>query len=57
MYNDKGFCFKISIDPLWEEAYDLARQRAREEGDVDLDHDEDLIERWAQEYYDDLMKG
>lgn len=57
MYNDKGFCFKISIDPLWEEAYDLARQRAREEGDVDLDHDEDLIDKWAEEYYDDLMKG
>ena len=44
-------------DILWEKAYSLARQRAREEGDVDLDYDEDLIDKWAEEYYDDLMKG
>ena len=44
-------------DGLWEEAYKLAYQRAREEGDVDLDYDEDLIDAWAEEYYEDLMKG
>ena len=40
----------------WEEAYELALIRAREEGDVDIDHDYDLIERWAQEYYDDIVQ-
>jgi len=42
-------------DPLWEEAYELAYQRAREEGDVDLDYDEDLIHAWAEDYYDYLI--
>ena len=39
---------------LWDEAYEWAYQRAREEGDVDIDHDEDLIDAWAAEYYEDL---
>jgi hypothetical protein len=42
---------------LWNKAYEWAYQRAREEGDVDIDHDEDLIDAWAAEYYKDLMKG
>ena len=41
---------------LWEEAYEWACQRAREEGDVDPDYDEDLIYAWADEYYDYLTK-
>lgn len=39
---------------LWDEAYEWAYQRAREEGDVDLDRDDDIIDAWAQEYYDYL---
>ena len=41
---------------LWDEAYDLACQRAREEGDVDPERDYDLFEKWVQEYYEDLRK-
>ena len=40
---------------LWEEAYDWAYQRANEEGDVDLDYDDDLIGKWAEEYYSFLI--
>ena len=42
------------IEALWDEAYEYAYQRAREEGDVDLDYDYDIIDRWAEEYYDYL---
>lgn len=38
----------------WDEAMDWAYQRAREEGDVDPDYDEELIFAWAEEYYDYL---
>ena len=41
-------------DYLWEQAYDLAYQRASEEGDVDLDRDEELVDAWADEYYKHL---
>ena len=39
--------------PEWDEAIEMAYQRAREEGDVDLDYDEELIFTWAEEYYGD----
>ena len=41
---------------LWNEAYEWACQRAREEGDVDPDYDEELIFTWADEYYE-YLKG
>ena len=40
----------------WNEAIEMAYQRTREEGDVDLDYDEELIFTWAEEYYNDIMK-
>jgi hypothetical protein len=43
-----------TTSPEWDEAMEYARQRANEEGDVDLDYDEDLIFAWAEEYYDYL---
>ena len=42
---------------LWNKAYEWAYQRAREEGDVDIDRYEDLIDAWAAEYYESLKKG
>lgn len=45
---------QISEEALWEEAYQWAYQHAREVGDVDLDYDDDLIDAWAEEYFDDL---
>ena len=39
---------------LWNEAYEWAYARANEEGDVDIDRDDDIIDAWAQEYYDYL---
>ena len=42
---------------LWNEAYEWAYQRAREEGDVDLDYDEELIDAWAEEYYKELSNS
>lgn len=42
---------------LWDEAYRYAYQRANEEGDVDLDKDEDLIDTWAEEYYEYLKSN
>ena len=42
-------------DALWDEAYEWAYQRANEEGDVDLDYDYDIIDKWAEEYYDYLI--
>ena len=41
---------------LWEEAYELACQRAREEGDVDIDRDYTLMEAWTDEYYEALYQ-
>lgn len=41
-------------DALMEEAYEWAYQRAREEGDVDIDREDDLIDYWAEEYYNYL---
>ena len=41
---------------MWDQAYEWAYQRAREEGDVDIDRDEDLIDACAQEYYN-YLKG
>jgi hypothetical protein len=38
-------------DAIWEEAYEWALLRATEEGDVDIDYDYDIIERWMDEYY------
>ena len=40
----------------WYEAYEWAYQRAREEGDVDIDRDYTIIDRWAAEYYEDLIR-
>ena len=42
----------------WNEAYEYACQRAREEGDIDPDDpdDEELIFAWADDYYYDLMR-
>lgn len=42
---------------LWDEAYELALERANEEGDVDIDYDEELISAWAKEYYDYLKRA
>lgn len=42
------------MDAMWDEAMEYARQRAREEGDVDLDKDEELVDKWAEEYYNYL---
>ena len=42
-------------DALWEQAYEWALQRAREEGDVDPD-DDDRIFAWVDEYYE-YLKG
>lgn len=41
---------------LYDEAYELACRRAREEGDVDIDYDYTLMEAWINEYYVDLCK-
>ena len=41
---------------LWEEAYECAYQRAREEGDVDIEYDYPIIEAWTEEYYYELLK-
>lgn len=39
---------------LYDEAYEMACQRANEEGDVDLDYDYELMEAWTEEYFIDL---
>lgn len=41
---------------LYEEAYEWACQRAREEGDVDIDYDYPIMEAWQDEYYKQLCK-
>ena len=40
----------MTEDELINEAYEWAYQRAKEEGDVDIDRDYDIIERWGDEY-------
>ena len=45
-----------TFDLLWEEACELARQRANEEGDVDIDTDYTLMEAWEEEYFIDLCQ-
>lgn len=41
---------------LADMAYDLACQRATEEGDVDIDYDYPIMEAWVEEYYRELCK-
>lgn len=43
-------------EDLWEEAYEWACQRAREEGDVDIDRDYAIMEAWQEEYYNYLIE-
>lgn len=43
-------------DELWDAAYDLACQRANEEGDVDPDYDYELMEAWEEEYFISLCE-
>ena len=42
----------MTRDELIDEAYEWAYQRANEEGDVDIDYDYVIIERWVDEYID-----
>lgn len=44
------------FDMVWDEACEEALQRAHEEGDVDIDRDYTLIEKWEEEYFIDLCK-
>ena len=39
------------FDILWEASCELAIQRAHEEGDVDIDRDYALMEKWEEEYF------
>lgn len=41
---------------LYDQAYELACQRATEEGDVDIDYDYPLMDAWCEEYYRELCK-
>ena len=41
---------------LADQAWELACQRATEEGDVDIDYDYPLMEKWTTEYYLELCK-
>ena len=41
---------------LADQAWELACQRATEEGDVDIEYDYPLMEKWTTEYYLDLCK-
>lgn len=43
-------------DDLWDVAYEWALRRAREEGDVDPDYNDDIIYAWTEEYYN-YLKG
>lgn len=36
---------------IWEDAYEYALQRAREEGDVNPDVDYKIIEFWEKQYF------
>ncbi len=44
------------MDAMWNEAMEYALQRTREEGDVGLYKDEELVDKWAEEYYN-YLKG
>ena len=44
------------FDILWDEACELARQRANEEGDINIDTDYTLMEEWQEEYFIDLCQ-
>ncbi len=39
---------------LYDNAYEMACQRAYEKGDVDLDYDYEIMEVWIEEYFIDL---
>lgn len=39
---------------LYDQAYQLACQRAEEEGDVDIEYDYTLMDVWTDEYYREL---
>ena len=41
---------------LADQAWELACERATEEGDVDIDYDYTLMEAWTTEYYLELCK-
>lgn len=41
---------------LADAAWDMACQRAEEEGDVDIEYDYTLMEKWTTEYYLELCK-
>lgn len=41
---------------LADAAWDMACQRAEEEGDVDIDYDYTIMEAWTTEYYKELCK-
>lgn len=41
---------------FYDQAYELACQRAREEGDVDEAYDYPLLEAWTDEYYREICK-
>lgn len=44
-------CIAPTREDLWSEAEEWSYQRAREEGDVDLDYDDDLIASWQEKHY------
>lgn len=39
---------------LYDQAYELACQKANEAGDVDINYDYDIMEAWCEEYYIEL---
>jgi len=41
---------------LADSAYEMAVQRANEEGDVNIDYDYPLMEKWTEEFYLYLCK-
>ena len=41
---------------LADSAYEMAVQRANEEGDVNIDYDYPLMEKWTEEFYLDLCE-
>lgn len=46
----------MTYQEIVEEAMQYVSQRAREEGDVDIDRDYEIIEKWFDEYFTDLCK-